>query len=55
MLKIFVTDESGERYEITDLYWFEEQGVHSFNEEGLRGDIYKFEFFINGVDVTPKK
>jgi len=49
MLQIFVTEESGERYEITDLYWFEEQGFHSFNGDDLHGHRCKFEFYVNGV------
>lgn len=38
VLQIFAIDESGERFEITDLYWFEEQGVHDFGGEGLHGE-----------------
>lgn len=32
-MKIFVTNkQTGERFEITDLYWFEENGVHDFRD-----------------------
>lgn len=34
MIKLFATDETGKREEITDLYWFEENGVHDFGGEG---------------------
>jgi len=49
-VRIFVTDEGGVEYEITDLYWFEENGVHTFDGEGSHGEKYKFrfEFILNG-------
>jgi hypothetical protein len=36
---------------ITDLYWFEENGVHSFNEPGYEFDQFTGFQDKNGVDV----
>ena len=52
MITIFVTDEGGNRREITDLYWFEENGVHDFSGEGF-GEIFYIELFVDGVRVFP--
>ena len=44
-MKIFVTDLiSGERYEINNLFWFEESNVSSFDNE-----YFKFEFVSDDV------
>lgn len=46
MIRIFAIDKiTGERFEIDDLYWFEEEGVHDFGGEGLYRN-YSFEFQI---------
>ena len=52
MLKIYSVDEKGNRFEITDLYWFEEQGVHSFDGEGFH-EKYRFEVYVDGIKVYP--
>jgi hypothetical protein len=50
-MKIFVIDnKTNEREEITDLYWFEENFVHSFYEH-LSASWYRFEFEIEDKDV----
>jgi hypothetical protein len=52
-LRIFATSKSdpdGVEEEITDLYWFEEGGVHDFGGEG-NGDDYTFRFQIGDHDV----
>lgn len=55
MIQIFATDLStNERFEITDLYWFEENGVHDFDREGHFHD-FRFEIFIQGIQVYPPK
>ncbi len=53
MLQIFAVDEDGNREEITDLYWFEENGVHDFGGEGFYGGKHTFEIFVNGMQVYP--
>ena len=50
MVKIIAIDKDGNREEITDLYWFEENFVHSFDD-----DKYTFEIYIHGVKVHPAK
>jgi hypothetical protein len=53
-IEIFVTDENGDRELINDLYWFEENGVHSFDEaEGHWGEKYEFEIYVNGLKTYP--
>ncbi len=57
MFQIFVAYE-GERKEITDLYWFEENGVHKFGGTGTWGEKYIFELFFNGkllCEIYPEK
>jgi hypothetical protein len=50
-MRIFATDKkTGEREEITDLYWFEENGVHDFSGKGHHTD-YIFEFKAKEQDV----
>lgn len=54
MIQIFATNSESVE-EITDLYWFEENGVHGFDDEGgCNWDSYTFEIFIDGVKVYPK-
>jgi hypothetical protein len=52
-LKIFVTGEDGIEEEIKDLYWFEEQGVHSFAEGGYF-ERYTFRFELTLTDGQSK-
>jgi len=55
MIKIFAIDlRTKERFEITDLYFFEEQGIHDFNGEAFH-NTYSFEIFVNDVVVYPPK
>jgi hypothetical protein len=42
--RIYVHAENEPEYEITDLYWFEENGVHVFDETGHWGQKYTFRF-----------
>ena len=51
MIEIFATDESGNRFQVTDLYWFEENGVHWFDGEGHFA-AYEIEVLIDGKKVT---
>jgi hypothetical protein len=45
-LRIFATSQRyGERKEIDDLYWFEEEGVHDFGGVG-HFDRYSFEVYV---------
>ena len=49
-IRIFVLEKkTGERYEINDLYWFEENFVHWFDDTGYRE--YSFEIYVNGKKV----
>jgi len=50
-MKIIAIDaKTGERQEITDLYWFEEQCVHDLTGKAFY-DHYTFEFQIERDDV----
>lgn len=51
-IKIFAINKEGERHEITNLYWFEGEGVRDFNGEAFY-DSYTFEIFIDGVRMYP--
>ena len=52
MIRIFATNTTtNERFEITDLYWFEENGVHDWNGEG-HWDNFTFEFYL---EETPNE
>lgn len=42
MIRLYVTYPDGEEREITDLYWFEEHGVHDWEGIGSYGEKYKF-------------
>lgn len=49
-MKIIATNAStGERKEITDLYWFEEEGIRDFGGEAFYKH-YTFEFVIEMND-----
>ena len=54
MIRIFAIDENGVEEEITDLYWFEEEGVHSFEEgkDAPHGQTYTFRFEVD-CEWTP--
>lgn len=52
-VQIFAIDSKGEREEIQDLYWFEENFVHSFAEGLDNYHDYTFEIFVNDVRVYP--
>lgn len=53
-VEIFVTDSDGDRNLIKDLYWFEANGVHSFDEAvGFFGEKYEFKIFVDGYKVYP--
>jgi hypothetical protein len=54
MIQIFAIDESGHRQEITDLYFFEEEGIHNWDGETLYGEKYTFEIFIGNIKVFPQ-
>ena len=46
MIRIFATSaNTGERFEISDLYWFEENGVRDWNGQG-HDDNFTFEFYL---------
>lgn len=54
MIQIFATERSsGKRIEVTDLYWFEENGVHDWKGETGYGEKFSFEVFVSGVKVFP--
>ena len=44
-MRIFATDQNGNKQEITDLYWFEENYVHDFSGHGR--------FTIEIINETP--
>jgi hypothetical protein len=49
MIQIFANSKEDGRQEIVDMYWFEENGVHSLDDgEGTWGQHYWFEIFVNG-------
>jgi len=48
--RIFATDSKGEEQEITDLYWFEENGVHDWVGETYTREKYKFRFLFGVSD-----
>jgi hypothetical protein len=50
-VQIFAVKNQREREEITDLYWFEENYIHNF--EDFEHSPYDFEIFIDGVRVYP--
>ena len=49
MIRIFATSaNTGERFEISDLYWFEENGVRDWNGQG-HDDNFTFEFYLEEI------
>lgn len=54
MMKLSAIDENGEYQEITDLYWFEENGVHDFDGEG-HWHKYRFTMETNGIIFVIEK
>lgn len=52
-VQIFATDKHGDRKEIDDLYWFEEQGIHDFSGEAHYDNYYHLEIFIDDERVYP--
>ncbi len=40
--RIFVLEMGMDEYEITDLYWFEENSVHAFEEGDPYGRVLRF-------------
>lgn len=48
-LQIFAINRDGERYEIDDLYFFEEQYIHWFTDKGYEG--YTFEIVVDNKIV----
>ena len=50
-IQIFAIDlKTNERFEITDLYWFEENFVRDFDGDGYDSQ-YSFEVFVGGIMV----
>jgi hypothetical protein len=45
-LQIFAIHENGDREEITDLYWFEENGVSDWRVQGVGGP-WRFEILVD--------
>lgn len=46
-IKIFAVDKNGNRFEIDDLYWFEENYIHNFSDKSHKG--YTFELVIEEI------
>lgn len=51
--QIFAIDSKGNREEIDNFYWFEENMVHDWGGDGM-GDRYHFEIYVEGEKVYPK-
>ncbi len=49
-LQLFAIDSQGRREEITDLYWFEAEGVHDWSGGG-HCDTYTFELRLDGMVI----
>jgi len=49
MIKIFAVFEDNRRQEIADLYWFEENFVHTFANPGRYSGVDHFEFEMPGL------
>lgn len=55
MIQIFAIEKTtNRREEITNLYWFEENGVEDWGGHGIGGE-WRFEIFVNGIQVYPVK
>ena len=55
-IDIFAVDEHGRRTRIDDLYWFEENSVHSLDDGGVdldTGTFIRFEVVVDGFTVWP--
>lgn len=51
MIKIYALEVGGDSNLITDLYWFEEHGVHSFEDgKGDYGQQYIFKIVVDIAD-----
>ena len=50
-ISLFAENEREGRREITDLYWFEEEGIHDWSGKGHWGVGYKLTAFVDGVQV----
>ena len=51
-MQIFAINiRTGERFEIVDMYWFEENYVHTLTGESETINDYNFEVVIDGVKV----
>lgn len=54
-LHIFAIDLGGDREEITDFYWFEENFVHDLVDERGIAREYQFEIVIDSFDIHGKE
>lgn len=45
-----IDQDTGERWPLTDLYWFEEQGIQDWRGQGWSGR-YRFQILVDGVLV----
>ena len=53
-ITLFAVSPDGASERIEDLYWFEENGVHGFDGEGIHHN-WTFEIWIDGVRIPSKK
>jgi len=49
-ISLFAENELEGRREITDLYWFEEEGIHDWSGKGHHRR-YKLTVFVDGVQA----
>ena len=52
MIRIFATDQDGEREEITDLYWFEVNGVHDWDGQAFSLERSAFAALVQTGKLT---
>lgn len=53
-IQICATDkDTGESFDIDDLYWFEENGVHDWSGDAHHGN-YLLEVYVDGIKVFPR-
>ena len=45
--RIYATEKNGERFEVDDLYFFEEEYIHTLNGNSN----YKFDIEIDGINI----
>ena len=50
-IQIFAKSKYGGEEEITDLYWFEELGIHWFDDKSNWGPDYEFRIVVDGKEV----